>query len=301
MTDATDIKDAIAKPRARRKDFLLGLFAIIGLLSSIITISSYFSQGKGAKLEVEIYSNQFRTPIYSGGALREGKEARIYAEGLRKADCDRLNEDKILASTYDSLEKDKVSFACKLAIDLEFAARWNGEHATNFSAMYEYNIKNSGDGVAREIRIKAGNLNSLEYKRGSDFYDLRKDSDGEFFHLPDLNPDESIYVLAWTNASNYQNPYWREETPPSVTYDGSKIHIEKMIPVSDGWYEIYDGYIKDSSPAFLVAVFVTISFGITFLVALLVSFAIHIYQGKPIRDFFKTTPSQATMDEAKDP
>ena len=94
-------------------------------------------------------------------------------------------------------------------------------------------------------------------------------------------------MLAWTNASAFQSAYWREEDPPSVTFDGSQIHTEKFIPVSDGWYQIYDEVVKGSSPAFIGVAAIVISFAITFIVFLIISIFIHIYQGKPIRDFFQ--------------
>lgn len=288
----SDLETSEPKKGAQAKTVILGLFAVIGFLASIVTIMSFFSQSSGARLEVDTYANRFRTPLYSGGALKQGEDARAIVEKLRDHDCDGQNQDKVLLEDYATASKNPKEYNCKLMIDIEFAARWNGENAGSFSRLFEYEIRNSGDGIARDIRIRASELNSLQYQRANGFVDIRKDHEGEFFHLPDLNPGETLSVLAWSNSSVSESPYWREESPPAITYAGARIKVQKNLPVPEGWYTIYDTVIKGSSPIFIGLLVVGLSVAVVLIIAFIISIGTAIYQGNPISSVFKAPPKE---------
>lgn len=157
------------------------MFAAVGFIASIVTVADFLNSKSGPHLEVSVHTNQFRTPLYAAGSVQSNEHARIYVEEMRKISCSNQDQTFLQSITYEQLKQkfpDKaqqnLAYDCKLATEYEFAVRWSGEYSDKYSKMYEYKIENTGDEMSREIRIRASDLNSLQYARETNFIEMKK-------------------------------------------------------------------------------------------------------------------------------
>lgn len=212
------------------------------------------------------------------------------AESLKEAACKDLDEAEINSTSRADLEKHEESsrqavLDCKDLTEVEFAARWNGEFSEADNLLLEYGIKNVGAKAATDIRIQGKDLNSLQYQSGKTFIDLQKKKGNEFFELPNLNPGESVRVLAWSSGYFPSLTYADWDDFPIVTFAGSQVHTELMKDVPDGWCNIYDFFTN--APLIIVLAFVIfISISVCFALYLLIGFAMSLATGRSFKEVF---------------
>jgi len=279
-------------------------FAVVGFLGSAVTVIQFFKPDEVSKLEVEIYPSEFRTPKYSSGALESGEAARDLVRDVRSTACEGLNQDEILKtdrSDLATLSKNEpeleIITSCKNWTEIEFAARWAGEYSESDGEMLRYEVKNTGRKVAEDIRIRATQLNSLQYKIGNAYIEATKGSDEEYFEIPDLNPNESVTILAWSSSFLITRTYSDWDDYPPITFAGSEVHTELFKPVPDGWFNFHDN-VRDM-PIIILGVFVVFfSLLVVLLTWLTIAIPTALLTGKSLSDVFDPdTKSESTTDE----
>lgn len=224
---------------------ILAFFAIVGFLASVVTVLEFFRNDENSALQVTASQHKFLTPQYSGKRMQDGEPARGFSQNLRNEFCEGLDDSEVLRTEYKDLaskfgDNARKAETCKLAQDVEFSARWNGEYSDSIGALYEYEIKNVGNEVAQGIRISADRLNSVQYTRDGEIFIAIENTDDQYFELPDINPNESYSIYAW-NYGGFPDLEYRDWGDlPKITYKGSRIDVEFMKPVPDGWFDLYE-------------------------------------------------------------
>lgn len=272
----------------------LVFFAIVGFLASVVTVLEYLRPATESSLSVDLFPYEFRTPHYSGQSMQNGEPARRASASLSELFCIDLDENQVRNTeradltefVTDDVPLDQV-IDCKNFTEIEFASRWNGEYSSSERGLYKYVVTNNGRSVAEDIRIQAADLNSLQYRRGTDFIDVEKSNDEEYFALPELNPNETLEVLAWTSNSSFlpMRHYAEADDYPRVTFAGSRVstNLYKMVPYT--WYEFSD--FVDSAPLLFLIVFLIVGAVIVLLALwLVVAVPMALVTGKPLNQVF---------------
>ena len=300
--------DEFRQASKRLPNIALAFFAFVGFIASAVTVIEFFSSKDASALSVEVYVNRFLVPLYPAAPLQSAKPARTLAESLRSTACSGQNEDAVIETDMKKIEalegpKEKVDALkdCKNFIAIEFAARWSGEYSQDEVSLYEYNIENVGDKIASDIRVQAKNINSLQYKRGDSYVEVKKTDNDEYFKIPDLNPREKVRVLAWGSSKSYpvSAKYIRIDDIPSITFSGQIVETELYKPVTGGWYNLYEMF-RDS-PIMLTIFIILGSFLVVFSVLFSVSVVIALTTGRPLSEVFNSgtsTKSSKRLDDA---
>ncbi|WP_298023864.1 hypothetical protein [uncultured Parasphingopyxis sp.] len=284
----TSAKDS----KARLLNLALVIFAFVGFFASVVTVVQYLRPDAKSELTVSLHQYEFRTPNYSGAPLRTGAPARDLVENLRTSFCENIDQSYVIETDRDELrraeeEQDDPSgfISCKDFTEIEFAARWNGEFSESDSSLLRYEITNVGQDIATDIRIRASDLNALQYRRGRDFVDVQKSDDDEYFVIPNLNPNESIEIWAWSIYPERNLEYTNWDDFPIVTFAGSAVRTELYKPVPDGWYEIYQ-FTQDLPLLFSVIIFLAVCIFVTLGVWLVIAIPTALITGRPLSKVF---------------
>jgi hypothetical protein len=284
---------------------LLGFFALVGFLASVVTIAQFFRSDDSSSLSVIVTQHKFQIPYYSGKALQSNQPARLLGEDLRKELCKGLSDDLVLKTEYNEISEkfgdkaDTIS-TCKKAQDLEFSARWTGEYSSSDFALYEYIIKNDGNKPADGMRLQSSDLNTAQYSTDEkNFVELKKKDGESFYSLPTLNPGESLTVLAWSNTPFFNTSFQEWNDLPTITYAGAIIHTEFMKNVPDGWYNAFD--FISSIPWILLFIFVSaIAFAIVLIFAGVIGLVQVIATGKTFSEVFSSDEKSIAAADKSD-
>lgn len=277
--------------QANARKLAVSFFAVIGFVASIITVLEYVRPTETSALDVTLDVHLFRTANYSAKSLQSDGPARTLIKDMQRLACSELDVTEINQATRAQISRNKddeqreQKLECKDFIEIEFAARWNGEFSESDGRLFEYTIKNIGEKAAEDIRIQGKNLNSLQFQSGSSFVDVGKNSQDEYFELPKLNPGENLRVLAWSSRFFSDVSYGDWDDYPIVTFAGSEVHTELLKPVPDQWYEFYDFFVD--APIVIIAIFIILAaFVVIGILYLIVGSITAIATGKSFSEVF---------------
>lgn len=283
----------ISSGKERIKNFSIIFFAFVGFIASVVTIIQFFTPTETSKLNIDAQYNSFRVPLYVGENLYKDSPARQFAKSTKEAFCKNVDVPDLESKNDQELKKLKLpknkeesASICRQAIDMEFAARWSGAYSDGYSTLYEYTIKNDGTRVASDIRLDGTDVFAAQYARGKKFVDIRKTEGEPYYDLPDLNPQEKIDLLIWSNDYHIIDQYTDHDDLPAVTYAGSKVEFNLRKRVDERWYGIFE-FFDDFPIVISIAIAVAISFMVVLGIILVISILDALITGKPLSSIFK--------------
>lgn len=288
--------------KEKTKNAALLFFAFVGFIASFISVYEYFRPSSGSILSISGRVDTFRVPLYAGGALQNSTSGREYASELRSDNCADVAVPGIATITLGELaeleipeEEVDAAIICKDAIDVEYAARFAGIYSSGYGTIYTYQLDNSGTEIARDIRLADDEVLTAQYRRGSEFVELKKQRGDEFYRLPELNPGETLTLLAWTGEYHPTERYLDAEDFPALTYSGPAPSFVIAKRIEGAWGEI--GSFFEGTP-WPIAIVILGAIGVLLLLALVfvISIVDALINGKPISSIFKSDQEAAEDD-----
>ena len=258
----SEVATEVKREKARVQDVAFKIFAVVGFLSSIVTIISWFSSTQATLTatttvtSLELPANlQFpkdsTSPYDLNSAVtdienRYCNPATVDYNGTKSRNYD-YNADKCSTS---KVVFQKISEITKL----------DGKRLL----AYDILVTNEGKQVAENIILRSPiEVNVKATDADGNTIKAESTSSNKVFALPNLNPKESL-KLRITSATPVPEQYEDKIGSPKVSYSGGIASNREMITVS-GRYSGIVAFLDDLPTVFQIIIILVAAFFITML------------------------------------
>ncbi len=281
--------------------YSLVIFAFFGFISSLVSVFAFFYPSETSSLEARVTQERFRVPLYIGQDFKNYSDSNRLITTWRTITCDDLNEDIVSKHTMKEIGDGSIvghdaqsASLCKLAQEAETAALWAGDHSDQFYAMYIIEFTNNGSKIANGLKIGSDKIAAIQRSQADNYVDITSALKDGFYPLPDLNPKESMKVIAWAKSPiGYSFRYIDKSDLPSITYSGGSVDIKLMREVPEFWYNLFD--IFEGIPLLITIPFlISICIGVASTVLISMAVIDALIRGKPLREIFKNAEANPT-------
>lgn len=262
----------------------LWLFAAIGAVASLATVLNLLSPQR-AEVEVQMYPNMFAIPADVEMEISDDykENGATFFRSMQTIFCNSENQYKIQIPSAE----EKKHF-CEHSTALVNLSQKISKITSPDADLYELKLSNPGSEIAKGLRLTGNKIEYLDiFNDGNLLLDNKIDETGAHL-LPNLNPGDSIRVLAWSRNPGYSyESFYNFERTPRVTFEGGSVHQTTQIHVPRLYADIYS--FLGSMPVAL-QLFMVISF--SFLISLPTLFVIAaisaVIKGQPLSSIFET-------------
>jgi hypothetical protein len=190
---------------------------VFGIVASLVTVVLYFNSDEHL---VDVYLT--RLPYYPitnmspDGLFEQEIGSDQSASYLWDRSCGILQND------YPRLLNPKdnsVSTECRHAFNVALAHRVQGKIGLN-STQYVFSIQNSGFAVAENFELFVPDYVAAQTFKNGVLYPTKLGDSRRNLILPDLNPNDLLYVVVWTKRP-YQISDSQANSEPVLTFNGS--------------------------------------------------------------------------------
>lgn len=292
------MSETIERTRSRIVQSTLIFFSFIGFVASTIAIVDYFRGESASELTIGVTSDDFLIPQYVASYLREGDSTRrlaeidknIACEGINSNDIIRLDESELNSFRVEGKTQGQIRL-CRDSHAIAFVLRWADTFSRGRGAMITYNIKNTGNQSAQDIKLNSELINAVQVERGRNFTEIDEFNNEDYYKLPDLNPGESMKVFVWVSGeindvfTGYDFLY--EKAIPTITHSGSVVSINHYKSVSETYADAVE-IVADLPIVLAIPVLLIVCFVVTGVSIAAVSLIVGLYQGKSLQQIFGT-------------
>ena len=279
--------------------FIVGLFALVGFISSAVTIVQYFDDGSPS-LVVK------RQPVLSvvperlleefGTTSEPGRIVKL-ADEDRKFYCEAAGT--LVEQEKNDNDAQKIKERCLDYSSVSKFAPYVTLFDGNSTYLVHYKIENKGRRKAKGLKITDRSALIVEKMPSMlSRVQIARNTEGHY-DLPDLNPGQKLELLVWVsgNVDDFDDPYFGARPyPPDITYDGKNIDQTSYYPVPEGLYSLYDTF---GEMPLIIQIIMFLALGMLAWIPII--FIIQIVDalitGKPIADIFKSTDDQGKVSD----
>lgn len=286
----------MSMPGFRPGQAALFIFAAIGAVASAITIISFLSSGS-SRLHASAYVNRLLIPQSIQRVLTDQAETDTIPDFVR------MLETAFECNASETAEGKELDHTCAHLTDLETVSEKINQYGRLGGAVVEIELENRGSSRATNIRIDSSRIEDLNLERPDGEWVTPQQNESKQYLIPDLNPGESLNVLAFHNSyTPYRYSQWQvEDFLPQITYS------EGLVDYTPYSHQLnsFSDHINDMSVfdwVFGTIMVIAGSIFVTILVFLPFALIDARMKGKPISSVFKpeqpadSGPSQAANE-----